>query len=43
VALVNTQTDGKTFDKNAQLTNEQVAVCKALGLSEDEYKKSISA
>lgn len=43
-ALAGTQTQGKApVDANAALSAEQSAVCKALGLTEDEYKKSLVA
>lgn len=43
-ALAGTQTQGKApIDVNAALSAEQSAVCKALGLTEDEYKKSLVA
>lgn len=43
-ALTGTQTQGKPpVDVNAALSSEQSAVCKALGLAEADYKKSLTA
>ncbi|MFZ6655657.1 phage protease [Undibacterium sp. TJN19] len=43
-ALTQTQTGGRSpvADPNAALTVEQVAVCKALGLSTEDFKKSLA-
>jgi len=43
-ALKGTQTEGKppVTDPNADLSDEQVAICKALGLSKEDYKKSLA-
>lgn len=42
-ALKRTQTDGKRpeHDNNGELTDEQIAVCRSMGLSEEEYKKTL--
>ncbi|MFZ6675386.1 phage protease [Undibacterium sp. Xuan67W] len=44
-ALVATQTNGKTIVVNVDgsLSVEQIAICKAMGLTEDDFKKSIAA
>lgn len=42
-ALQGTQTGGKTPGQgDAALSNEQLAICHAMGLSADEYKKSLA-
>lgn len=43
-ALKQTQTQGKApvTDPNADLSDEQVAICKSLGLSKEDYKKSLA-
>ena len=43
-ALKGQQTDGRSFDKDggAVLSDTEMAVCKQLGISEDDYKKSLA-
>ncbi len=44
VALSGTQTGGKppTGGQGSELTADQIAVCKSLGISQDDFKKSLS-
>lgn len=44
-ALNNRQTQGKQFDKdgNVTLTEDQIAICKSLGIDQEEYKKQLKA
>jgi phage I-like protein len=43
-ALTNTQTNGRQVVKeNGELSDEQMAVCKQLGLAQEDYKKSLAA
>ena len=43
-ALKQTQTQGKApvSDPDAELSDEQIAICKSLGLSKEDYKKSLA-